>query len=67
MYPDTFQARISVTAAMKSKGLLLAEPAIMKFQFIKPPKKAAIPAKAPTIKPIPTNTSPTATSLANQV
>jgi hypothetical protein len=33
-------------------------PAIIKFQFIKAPKKAAIPVKAPTIRAIPINTSP---------
>ena len=47
--------------------LVLAEPAMMKFQFMKPPTNAAIPVSAPRMSRMPTVTSPTMTSLANQV
>jgi hypothetical protein len=39
-------------------GLVLAVPAIMKFQFMKAPKKAASPTKAPKISATPTKTWP---------
>lgn len=47
-------------------GLVLAVPAIIKFQFIKPPKKAAIAVKRPRMSAIPIRISPATTSLANQ-
>ena len=50
MYPATFQAIIKPTATTNSIGLVLALPAIIKFQFIKPPKKAAMPVKRPSKK-----------------
>src|SRR4051812_40659832 len=52
-------------AAKNRSGLLLAEPAIMKFQFIRPPNTAAIPTNAPITSATPIANSPMATSLAN--
>src|SRR4051812_10067625 len=58
---------MSSTAAANSRPLLLADPAMMKFQFMVAPTKAATPTNAPTIKQIPTVNSPMATTFANQV
>jgi hypothetical protein len=38
---------------VNNTGLVLAVPAIIKFQFMKPPKKAAIPVKTPRISATP--------------
>src|SRR5690606_29318779 len=65
--PATFQANISTIAITNKSALVLAVPAIMKFQFRVAPKKAAIPTNAPKIKAIPIRTSPNVTNLANQV
>ena len=48
---------------MNSIGLVLVVPAIMKFQFMKAPKNAAIPTNAPRINAIPTSNSPYAMTL----
>ena len=48
-----------------SIGLILADPAIIKFQFINPPRDAAIPVNSPRINAIPTRSSPATASLAN--
>ena len=47
--PATFHASISKIAMVKSSAFVLAAPAMMKFQFMKPPKKAAMPVKTPRI------------------
>jgi hypothetical protein len=65
--PAVFQARISRIERVKSKGFVLAVPAIIKFQFRKAPAKATMPTKAPRIKAIPTKVSLMAISGANQV
>src|SRR5947208_648083 len=58
---------MSRTAAANSRPLLLADPAMMKFQFMVAPTKAATPTNAPIIRHTPTVNSPIATTLANQV
>jgi len=45
----------------------VAEPAMMKFQFINAPAKAAIPVSAPRMRATPISVSPMATSGPNQV
>ena len=45
--PAVFQARITRTESAKSIGFTLADPAIIKFQFMKPPRKAAMPVNRP--------------------
>jgi hypothetical protein len=47
--------------------LVLVLPASSKLKSSSVPKKAAIPTRAPTIRPSPTRNSPIAISLANQV
>lgn len=45
--PATFQANVNKIASVKSTALLLADPAMMKFQFNRAPPKAARPTNAP--------------------
>lgn len=49
-----------------SSGFVLAEPAIMDFQFMNAPTKAAMPVNKPRISPVPISSSPTAVSFAHQ-
>src|SRR6266540_2624984 len=65
--PATFQARIKTIPSISSTGLVLAAPAIRKFQFSSAPKNAAMPTNAPRIRATPIMNSPTATSGANQL
>src|SRR6266545_6127631 len=65
--PATFQARIKTIPSISSTGLVLALPAIRKFQFSRTPKNAATPTNAPRIRATPIMNSPTATSGANQL
>lgn len=65
--PAVFQAKTSRTARKNRTGFVLAEPAIIKFQFMKPPKIAAMPVNIPRIKASPMRISPATTSFANQV
>src|SRR6266545_2558318 len=65
--PPTFQAKIKTIPSISSTGLVLAAPAIMKFQFISAPKNAAMPTNAPRISATPIMNSPKATSEANQL
>src|SRR5574338_189876 len=53
-YPAVFQARIKIIERGNNTGLMLAVPAIMKFQFIRPPKKAATAVNRPRIRATPT-------------
>ena len=64
--PAFFQAKIRKIEMVNKTGLTLADPASMKFQFIKPPKKAATPTNAPRIRAIPINISPAMINFANQ-
>src|SRR5690606_3040022 len=66
-HPATFQANIKKKLSNNSLGLELTVPAKRKATFITAPKKAAIPVNMPTIKPMPTNTSPHATTKENNV
>jgi len=66
-HPAVFQARIRRIERRHITGLVLADPAIMKFQFMKPPKKAAKPVSKPKINAIPTKNSPMEINFANQV
>ncbi len=54
-------------AMINITGLVLAVPAIIKFQFMKPPMKAENQTKIPNIKAIPTAISPKTTNLENHV
>src|SRR4051794_22112478 len=54
-------------ASVNSRPLVLADPAMMKFQFMNAPKKAAMPVRAPRMSAMPMRTSPQAISGANQV
>src|SRR6266540_4647352 len=65
--PATFQAKIKTIPSISSTGLVLALPAIRKFQFSRTPKNAATPTNAPRIRATPIMNSPTATSGANQL
>src|SRR5215813_7301559 len=49
-----------------NRPLVEADPAMMKLQFIRPPKKAASPVNAPRINPRATASSPKTINLANQ-
>ena len=54
-------------AMVNNTGFELAVPAIIKFQFRNPPKKAAIPVKRPRMRAAPIRISPATISLANHV
>ena len=63
MKPAVFQARTSRKPRRRSTGLVLALPASMKLRFMNAPPTAAMPTKAPKIRPSPTAASPKAMSL----
>lgn len=63
----TFYSSMSKIDSAKSSALVLAVPAIIKFQFMKPPAKAAMPTKAPRIRAMPIKISPHITRSANLV
>lgn len=67
IHPALRHARTSQVAIANSIPLVDAEPAMMKLQFIMPPKNAAIPTKAPRIRPAAIASSPKIIILANQV
>ena len=56
--PATFQASIRPIASVNSTGFIDAEPASRNDMFMRAPKKAAIPVKTPTRRPIPIASSP---------
>jgi hypothetical protein len=63
--PAVFQAIINNMLMANITGLVLAVPAIMKFQFMNAPAKAEMPTNTPAIRAMPITTSLTATSLPN--
>src|SRR5262245_54253271 len=65
--PALRHASTNQVAMAKSMPLVEAEPAMMKLQFITPPKNAATPTNAPRINPAATNNSPKIIIFENQV
>src|SRR5262245_13421892 len=65
--PALRHANTSHVAIANSIPLVDADPAMMKLQFIMPPKKAPIPTNAPRINAVATASSPKMISLENQV
>jgi hypothetical protein len=61
--PSSFPGQDQDNRSHEQERLMLADPAIMKFQFM---KNAAIPTNRPRINAIPIKNSPTATSLATR-
>src|SRR5580765_8063044 len=67
IHPELRHAKTNHVAIANSKPLVDADPAIIKFQFIIPPKNAATPVKAPKIRPKAMASSPKIITLASQV
>src|SRR4029077_19262530 len=67
IHPAFRQANTNHVAIANSIPLVDADPAIIKFQFIIPPKNAANPVQAPKIRPKAMATSPKIITLESQV
>ena len=67
IHPALRHASTNHVAIANSIPLVDADPAIMKLQFIIPPKNAANPVKAPKIRPKATASSPKIITLESQV
>src|ERR1041384_4786509 len=65
--PEVLHASTSHVAIAKSRPLVDAEPAMMKFQFMKPPKNAAAAVKAPKTSATPIKSSLNSTTFENHV
>src|SRR4029077_15653601 len=67
IHPAFRQANTNHVAIANSIPLVDADPAIMKLQFIIPPKNTANPVKAPTLRPKALASSPKKITLESQV